>query len=72
MLIYIPIGVTFQNLVKLVFEKHIGRNVLVYVDDIYVKSATLVDHLHDLTRDTRDTMGQENEAKPKQMPFQGS
>jgi Reverse transcriptase (RNA-dependent DNA polymerase) len=42
------VGATFQMMVNKVFEKQIGHNMEVYVDDILVKSMTEDDHLTDL------------------------
>lgn len=39
---------TFQHLMDKVFEKQIGKNVEVYVDDILVWSKKAMDHLSDL------------------------
>ena len=40
-------GATYQRLVNQIFEKQIGRNVEVYVDDMLVKSKEEEDHLDD-------------------------
>jgi hypothetical protein len=39
---------TYQRLVKKRFQKQIGRNVKVYVDDMLVKSIYLANHIEDL------------------------
>lgn len=48
-------GATYQRLVNRMFEKQMGRNVEVYVDDMLVKSARALDHVSDL-RETFDTI----------------
>jgi hypothetical protein len=48
-------GATYQRLVNKMFEKQMGRNVEVYVDDMLVKSARALDHVSDL-RETFDTI----------------
>ena len=48
-------GVTYQRLMNKMFAHHIGRNVQVYVDDMFVKSLREDDHLDDL-RETFDTL----------------
>ena len=50
---------TYQRLVNQMFEKHIGRNVEVYVDDMLVKSKVEEDHLDDL-KETFNTLRQYN------------
>ena len=52
-------GATYQRLVNQMFEKKIGRNVEVYVDDMLVKSREEEDHLDDL-RETFNTLRQYN------------
>jgi len=42
-------GATYQRLMDRIFEKQIGRNMEVYVDDMVVKSGTFDQHLNDLT-----------------------
>ena len=42
-------GATYQRLVKKMFNKQIGRNMEVYVDDMLVKSKEELTHLNDLT-----------------------
>ena len=41
-------GATYQRLVNKMFNKQIGRNTEVYVDDILVKSKEELAHLNDL------------------------
>lgn len=48
-------GDTYQRLVNKMFEKQIGRNVEVYVNDMLVKSVQASDHISDL-RKTFDTL----------------
>ena len=48
-------GATYQRLVNQMFEKLIGRNMEVYVDDMLVKSKKEEDHLDDL-KETFDTL----------------
>jgi hypothetical protein len=48
-------GATYQRLVNRMFEKQMGRNVEVYVDDMLVKSAKALDHISDL-KETFDTI----------------
>ena len=48
-------GATYQRLVNQMFEKQIGRNVEVYVDDMLIKSKEEEDHLDDL-RETFNTL----------------
>jgi hypothetical protein len=48
-------GATYQRLVNRMFEKQIGRNVEVYVDDMLVKSIQAPDHVSDL-KETFDTL----------------
>ena len=50
-------GATYRRLVNQMFEKQIGRNVEVYVDDMLVKSKEEEDHLDDL-RETFNTLRQ--------------
>ena len=50
-------GATYQRLVNQMFEKQIGRNMEVYVDDMLVKSKKEEDHLDDL-KETFDTLKQ--------------
>ena len=50
-------GATYQRLVNQMFEKQIGRNVEVYVDDMLVKSKEEEDHLDDL-KETFNTLRQ--------------
>jgi len=42
-------GATYQRLMDRIFERQIGRNMEVYVDDMVVKSGTFDQHLKDLT-----------------------
>ena len=42
------VGATYQRLVNQMFNKQIGRNVKVYVDDMLIKSKEEEDHLNDL------------------------
>ena len=46
---------TYQRLVNQMFEKQIGRNVEVYIDDMLVKSKEEEDHLDDL-KETFNTL----------------
>jgi hypothetical protein len=48
-------GATYQRLVNRMFEKQMGRNVEVYVDDMLVKSTKALDHVSDL-KETFDTI----------------
>jgi len=48
-------GATYQRLVNKMFEKQMGRNVEVYVDDMLVKSVQALDHVSDL-KETFDTI----------------
>ena len=41
-------GATYQRLVNKMFDKQIGRNMEVYVDDMLVKSKEELAHLDDL------------------------
>lgn len=41
-------GATYQRLVNKMFEKLIGRNMEVYIDDMLVKSVHVLEHLKDL------------------------
>ncbi|GMH27988.1 hypothetical protein Nepgr_029831 [Nepenthes gracilis] len=41
-------GATYQRLVNKIFEAQIGRNVEVYVDDMFVKSRVASSHVNDL------------------------
>ena len=50
---------TYQRLVNQMFEKKIGRNVEVYIDDMLVKSKEEEDHLDDL-KETFNTLRQYN------------
>jgi len=43
-------GATYQRLMDRVFEKQIGRNMEVYVDDMFVKSEMFEQHLDDLAK----------------------
>ena len=49
------VGATYQRLVNQMFEKQIGRNVEVYVDDMLVKSKEEENHLDNL-RETFNTL----------------
>ena len=51
------VGVTYQRLVNKMFNKQIGRNMEVYVDDMLVKSKEELAHLDDL-RETFATLKQ--------------
>ena len=42
------VGATYQRLVNKMFNKQIGRNMVVYVDDMLVKSKEEFAHLDDL------------------------
>ena len=44
------VGATYQRLVNQMFNKQIGRNVEVYVDNMLVKSKEKKDHLDDLKK----------------------
>ena len=48
-------GATYQRLVNKMFNKQIGRNMKVYVDDMLVKSKVELAHLDDL-RETFTTL----------------
>ena len=48
-------GAMYQRLMNKIFMHQIGRNVLVYVDDMLVKSLRENDHLDDL-QETFDTL----------------
>ncbi|CAL1384138.1 unnamed protein product [Linum trigynum] len=48
-------GATYQRMVNQVFQRQLGRNVEVYVDDLIVKSKRRLDHIRDL-RETFETM----------------
>ncbi|XP_062173536.1 uncharacterized protein LOC133878998 [Alnus glutinosa] len=48
-------GATYQRLVNRMFEKQMGRNVEVYIDDVLVKSVEARDHVSDL-KETFDTI----------------
>jgi hypothetical protein len=48
-------GATYQRLVNRMFEKQMGRNVEVYVDDMLVKSVKALDHVSNL-KETFDTI----------------
>lgn len=50
-------GATYQRLVNLMFNKQIGRNIEVYIDDMFVKSKEVGSHLDDL-RETFETLSQ--------------
>ena len=50
-------GATYQRLVNKTFNKQIGRNMEVYVDDLFVKSKEELAHLDDL-RETFATLKQ--------------
>ena len=50
-------GATYQRLVNKMFNKQIGRNMKVYVDDMLVKSKVELAHLDDL-RETFTTLKQ--------------
>ena len=49
------VGATYQRLVNKIFNKQIGRNMEVYVDDMLVKSKEELVHLDDL-RETFATL----------------
>ena len=49
------VGAMYQRLVNQMFNKHIGRNVEVYVDNMLVKSKEKKDHLDDL-KETFNTL----------------
>ena len=48
-------GATYQRLVDKLFEKQVGRNIEIYVDDMVVKSTSYPSFLEDL-RETFDTL----------------
>ena len=48
-------GATYYRLVNQMFEKQIGRNVEVYIDDMLIKSKEVEDHLDDL-KETFNTL----------------
>ena len=48
-------GAIYQRLVNQMFNKRIGRNVEVYVDDMLIKSKEEEDHLDDL-KETFNTL----------------
>ena len=50
-------GATYQTLVNQRFNKQIGRNIEVYVDDMLVKSKEEENHLDDL-KETFETLRQ--------------
>ena len=52
------VGATYQRLVNKMFNKQIGRNMEVYVDDMLVKSKEELAHLDDL-RETFTTLKQD-------------
>jgi hypothetical protein len=41
-------GATYQRLVNKMFQRQVGRNVKVYVDDMLVKSIQASEHIVDL------------------------
>nr|KYP43928.1 Retrovirus-related Pol polyprotein from transposon 17.6 [Cajanus cajan] len=41
-------GATYQRLMDKVFQKQIGRNIEIYVDDMVVKSNSIAEHISDL------------------------
>ena len=49
------VGATYQRLVNQMFNKQIGKNMEVYVDDMLVKSREAKTHLEDL-QETFDTL----------------
>ena len=51
------VGVTYQRLVNKMFNKHINKNMEVYVDDMLIKSKEKLVHLDDL-RETFATLKQ--------------
>lgn len=53
------VGVTYQQLVDKIFQKHIGQNVEIYVDVIVIKSPHMKDYTGDLT-ETLDTLRSTN------------
>ena len=62
-------GVTYQRLVNQMFNKQIGRNIEVYVNDMLVKSKEEQDHLDDL-KETFNTLRQYNiELNPSKCAF---
>ena len=42
-------GATYQRLVNKVFQRQIGQNMKVYIDDMLVKSVGDIDHIKELT-----------------------
>ena len=50
-------GATYQRLVNIMFSKQIGRNMEVYVDDMFIKSRKELAHLDDL-KETFTTLKQ--------------
>ena len=52
-------GATYQRLVNQIFNKQIGRNMEVYVDDMLVKSKEEESHLDNL-KETFETLRQYN------------
>ena len=53
------VGATYQRLVNQMFNKQIGRNMEVYVDDMLVKSKEEESHLDNL-KETFETLRQYN------------
>ena len=65
-------GATYQRLVNQMFEKQIGRNVEVYVDDMLVRSKEEEDHLDDI-KETFNTLRQYNmKLNPSKCAFEVS
>ena len=52
-------GATYQRMVNKVFRKQLGRNIEAYVDDMMVKSMSMMQHVDDL-RETFATLLEHN------------
>ncbi|GKF10289.1 reverse transcriptase domain-containing protein, partial [Tanacetum coccineum] len=63
------VGATYQRLVDKVFQKHIGRNLKVYVDDLVIKSRTEDEIVRDI-EETFKTLREINmKLNPKKCTF---
>ena len=63
------VGATYQRLVNKMFNKQIGRNMEVYVDDMLVKSKKELAHLDDLKETFTSLKKYQMKLKPSKCVF---
>jgi hypothetical protein len=60
-------GPTFSRMIDEVFDKHKGKNLVAYVDDIVVKSDKKETHIQGPLRNIQESEKEQPQAKPRQM-----